>query len=371
MTFELTAVEILDLMVRGGTIGILVLLIIHLIRMSASPALTTTGLVFTGSGIIESVVTAPLFTEAGFLPPEALLSLQQFHFVALHWFVLVLFDDHFCWRPHCFFPAIVGGVLVAATLLAPAPYELVLRYALIAFNAGLLVLIIMKALEDRASDLVDDRRRFRQVLAFVVPPFTLFVFVLNILQVNDHALQAFCLLYSGSFFIMAAGFSYWMTNLKPSLFQIVGNTEGSHADDPGLSSADRLELDRVVKAVEGGLYLEAGLTIGGLAQIMRIPEHRLRKLINSGLGYRNFAAFLNDYRITEAKRRLADPGLAREQIIQHAFALGYASLAPFNRAFRERVGVSPTEYREKMLGRVISGDQPAMSTTPQSPVSVP
>jgi AraC-like DNA-binding protein len=46
--------------------------------------------------------------------------------------------------------------------------------------------------------------------------------------------------------------------------------------------------------------------------------------------------------------------MAREQIIQHAFSLGYASLAPFNRAFRERVGVSPTEYREGALAGAIT-----------------
>ena len=59
--------------------------------------------------------------------------------------------------------------------------------------------------------------------------------------------------------------------------------------------------------------------------------------------------------IEEAKRRLADPKMAREQIVSHAFSLGYASLAPFNRAFRERVGISPTEYREQVLSDAVTG----------------
>jgi AraC-like DNA-binding protein len=82
--------------------------------------------------------------------------------------------------------------------------------------------------------------------------------------------------------------------------------------------------------------------------------HLLRRLINKGLGYRNFAAFLNDHRITEARQRLADPKQAREQISAIAFGLGYASLAPFNRAFRELTGVTPTDYRAQALARHIA-----------------
>ena len=185
-----------------------------------------------------------------------------------------------------------------------------------------------------------------------MPPFTLLVFVTNLISVEGPQLSVLCLVYSAVYFVLALGFSVWLTTLKEGLFQRAANGSVPSVVRGELSGADRLELDRVVKAMDGGLYLEPGLTIGGLADILHVPEHRLRRLINGGLGYRNFAAFVNDYRIEEAKRRLADPELAREQIIQHAFSLGYASLAPFNRAFRERVGVSPTEFREGALTRV-------------------
>jgi hypothetical protein len=43
-----------------------------------------------------------------------------------------------------------------------------------------------------------------------------------------------------------------------------------------------------------------------------LPEYRLRQLINQGMGYRNFAAFLNFYRIADTKTALADPVLLKE-----------------------------------------------------------
>ena len=104
------------------------------------------------------------------------------------------------------------------------------------------------------------------------------------------------------------------------------------------NAVDALELEHLQKLIDAGVCFEEGLTIGGLAEKLNMPEHRLRVLINKGLGYRNFPAFLNDHRIAAAKQWLSDPSRGREQIIQIAYGLGYASLAPFNRAFREEGG---------------------------------
>ena len=55
------------------------------------------------------------------------------------------------------------------------------------------------------------------------------------------------------------------------------------------------------------------------------------------------------HRIAAAKTRLADPGEARVSISTIAYDIGFASLGPFNRAFKEEAGVSPSEWRRKML----------------------
>ena len=93
------------------------------------------------------------------------------------------------------------------------------------------------------------------------------------------------------------------------------------------------------------MWLEPGLAIGTLADRLDVPEHRLRALINRRLGHRNFSAFLNTHRIAEAQRRLADPDQVDLPVLTIAMDLGYGSLAPFNRAFREAVGQTPTEFR--------------------------
>jgi AraC-like DNA-binding protein len=101
--------------------------------------------------------------------------------------------------------------------------------------------------------------------------------------------------------------------------------------------------------MSAGAWLEEGLTIGKLARDLGMSVHRLRGLINQRLGHRNFVDFLNSYRIEAAKQRLAEPDMAAKTVAAIAFGLGYASLGPFNRAFRAATGRAPTEWRRDAL----------------------
>jgi AraC-like DNA-binding protein len=98
------------------------------------------------------------------------------------------------------------------------------------------------------------------------------------------------------------------------------------------------------------VWRETGLTIGALAERAGLPEYRLRRLINGRLGFRNFTAFLNEYRLAAAAARLGDPAEIRIPVLTIALDLGWGSIGPFNRAFRARFGVPPSEYRQQKLG---------------------
>ena len=93
------------------------------------------------------------------------------------------------------------------------------------------------------------------------------------------------------------------------------------------------------------LYRREGLTIAGLASLLRTQEHVLRRVINRGLGFRNFNDFMHSHRLREASARLQDPGQRNTPILTIALEAGYGSIGPFNRAFKERFGVTPGEYR--------------------------
>jgi AraC-like DNA-binding protein len=93
----------------------------------------------------------------------------------------------------------------------------------------------------------------------------------------------------------------------------------------------------------------SNLTIGSLSSRLGVPEYRLQRTINQGLGHRNFPAFLNRYRLEDAKAALADPVQSDVPILTIAMDAGFQSLPPFNRAFKAETGLTPTEYRRRNL----------------------
>lgn len=113
--------------------------------------------------------------------------------------------------------------------------------------------------------------------------------------------------------------------------------------DPWLQRLDRL------MAVERA-YSDPALTLGILADRLGLPEYRLRELINRQLGYRNFPAFVNEHRLREVEQKLADPAFDRLPILTLALEAGFGSIGPFNRAFRERHGVTPSDFRAARRG---------------------
>ena len=90
------------------------------------------------------------------------------------------------------------------------------------------------------------------------------------------------------------------------------------------------------------VYRREGLTVAALAADLGMGEGALRALINQQLGYRNFNDFLHHHRLQEAAARLVAQDLP---VLTIALDCGYGSIGPFNRAFRQRHGMTPTEYR--------------------------
>lgn len=123
-----------------------------------------------------------------------------------------------------------------------------------------------------------------------------------------------------------------------------------------LTGEERALLGRLEQAFRTErIYLEDGLTIGALAERLGTAEHVLRRVINRGTGCRNFNDFLHAWRIREACDELSRPEHARLPVLAIAMKVGYGSVGTFNRAFKARVGKTPTEFRRSRInGATIS-----------------
>lgn len=200
------------------------------------------------------------------------------------------------------------------------------------------------------DDLIEKRRRFRVIFIAVVALQVAAVLAvelaigelpagwLNTLNVIVIAILTFVL-------------AIPLLRLSRAFFRPVDTGDEPAADQSAaqLSAADAVVEQELLAAMSDGVYRQTGLTIRELADQLGHPEHRLRKLINGHLGYRNFSAFLNSYRLPEAKERLGDAKQVRTPVLTIALDLGYGSLGPFNRAFKTDTGMTPTQYRQTTL----------------------
>ncbi|WP_223385604.1 AraC family transcriptional regulator [Oricola cellulosilytica] len=262
---------------------------------------------------------------------------------------MALFDDAFRFRAWMAAPLVaMSGLYLACIPYPPAQeFSKVTQFIIALSLMGHVIMLTRRSLKD---DLVASRRQFTGIVAILVPFVCLAIGIIEVYEllelrdrIGTHAISALM-------FVVTMGFALGVAGIRKTLLPEASRPARTAVS--GHSAADRFDLARLEELMNDGAYLHPGLTIGELAKRMNMPEHRLRRLINQGLGYRNFAAFINDHRIEEAKRRLSEPETAREQITSIAFDLGYSSLAPFNRAFRQRNGMSPSQFREKALAGV-------------------
>lgn len=90
------------------------------------------------------------------------------------------------------------------------------------------------------------------------------------------------------------------------------------------------------------LYRDEELSLADLADELALSTHQVSELINQELG-KNFAAFVNDFRIREACELLRkDPD---RSVLDIAFEVGFRTKSSFHRAFQKHTGKTPSEYR--------------------------
>lgn len=93
------------------------------------------------------------------------------------------------------------------------------------------------------------------------------------------------------------------------------------------------------------IHLDAELKVGDLARRLMEPEYKISRAITAGLGLANFNRLVNHYRVQHARALLANTHNNDMPVLDIALASGFASLGPFNRAFKEATGLTPRQYR--------------------------
>ena len=238
------------------------------------------------------------------------------------------------------------GIDVAANW----PLAAALRLVPVAF----VLLAVVQTVTGWRGDLVEGRRRLRLFILAAVVLHTAVSAGVDISIGPDHVPPAVHLLNAAALSLIAAVIAVALLHAdlvgfladsgQPAAVAIREDVPAAEPVDPALLG----ELERLMTVER--LYRREGLTIGDLAAKLGLPEHRLRRTINRGLGFRNFSEYLNRHRLADAKQALADPAQRDVPILTIALDAGFQSLSPFNRAFKADTGMTPTEFRRRARG---------------------
>jgi AraC-like DNA-binding protein len=199
------------------------------------------------------------------------------------------------------------------------------------------------------GDLVEVRRTMRPFILIAVGIYVIIIAISEVAVFDFGAPRWIARTIGMSIVVVTLPFVIAMMGMRrQDLFGAPANAIDAPAA-PAAPVDDRL-ADQLTQHMRIQLpHRDGDLTIAKLARQLGEQEYRLRRHINGGLGHRNFAAFLNGYRLAEVKAALVDPAQREVPIITIALDAGFGSLGPFNRAFREAEGMTPSEFRTRAL----------------------
>jgi hypothetical protein len=202
---------------------------------------------------------------------------DEFHFSLRH-AALLAFPLAASW-----FSRLDGGA-------APTVFRLLPKVIDLGFAVHALLTVYVGA----RSDLVLSRLRLRYVVLWSTGTYILMETLMDAFVGGSPAQAPAELLAAGVRSLLAFGLIAMSLNVRPEVLRPPRLSTDLPVFDPRL----RETLHRLVE--EEAIYREEGLTIGALAERLGAHEYKVRQLINEQLGFRNFNAFLNHYRVREA-----------------------------------------------------------------------
>ncbi|WP_249148012.1 AraC family transcriptional regulator [Bradyrhizobium sp. AUGA SZCCT0177] len=355
----------IDLGLRGAAAGLALLIAAVGLRDLRDSTVARLGAAVAISAAASAICSAPNFPRPWQWWGLFLLALAAGSSVLFWLWARAAFDDDFVLRRWhgALWVAMAGTeVLVAGGAIEwPMPGQALDRAVQVA-SLGLALLAVAQTLATWPADMVEGRRRQRLVVLIGASVYIAIVTLLNIFPsplasgasiASVGKAFGLCVLMGlyGWFLLRAVGMPEGPRPLPAT--GILGdiNAVASDAEDkpPVVEPALLRRLQQLMMVDRA--YRREGLTIGVLSAELAVPEYRLRQLINEGMGHRNFNAFLNRYRIEEAKAALADPGQKEVPVLTIAMDTGFQSIGPFNRAFKAATDLTPTEFRHLAMAR--------------------
>jgi AraC-like DNA-binding protein len=349
----------LDIFMRGGACALALLIALLLLRDFRGVPSARLGALFALGAAAFAATSAPGIQEAGQWWITPLQAFSAGNNVVFFLFASALFDDEFRFAPwHLLLWAAIMLASLGCALVPASEHNGLIAAIRPVLGASAVVFAALggvKALKEWHEDLVEDRRRMRFLVVTASALYIGFTAAADALGAGPARSSGMSLAAAIGLVIITGSIAATLLQIDTAQALFPAPATSTAPEQPPRASHDISAADRpAIAALDDAMRIERiyrrdGLTVGQLAAHLGLPEHRLRRLINQGLGHRNFNTFLNGWRLGDVKQALSDPAQAAVPILTIALDAGFSSLGPFNRAFKAVTGITPTEYRRTTL----------------------
>ena len=117
-------------------------------------------------------------------------------------------------------------------------------------------------------------------------------------------------------------------------------------------SEEIIELKAKLEIVflEQELFKRQDISLKGTADILEISDKKLSYLLNICLSS-NFYEYVNNHRINYFRKKIEEGTVEKLTLLAIAYDSGFNSKATFNRVFKQKVGITPMEFKKQVTKR--------------------
>ena len=290
--------DTIDPMIRGGAVALFLLWIAILWRdHRATPAARVA--IAMNLSIISYLLARVFHPDGPTLFPYVIADALSVMVPALFWlFARLWFDDQrrIGWRSWALVAAFGTLPLIQIALIATTgtfnwPVWGLVRIGMFGFAiAGMWI-----AWRGRANDLIEARRGFRLGVVGAIGGFVLWVSFIEMFHNRDVSHDLARTLTLVAILIVTFIVSVGLYRFRSAELFAAPDAAPKPVARPAEPSALALKLQAVM--ADERAYRGEGFSIAALAARLGEPEYRVRRAINGEMGYRNFTAFLNGFRL--------------------------------------------------------------------------